>query len=366
MALNFYCGSPGAGKSYHVVKEVVIQALLNGKNIITNLPLKMGEIYKAFPQLVEQNNYVQVIAGERIKEIHKIVDAQKYAGWVIIIDEAHDYWPSNEAMKDEGFKTWLSQHRHKFQNIVMITQDFTNINKFVRSMVQERYEFEKNESRGSEKSYMQDFFLKQSKKRVDRKICKYEPEYFKFYRSHDVGLADAGFKEVRVGKKMNLLRKPMLIIVFSLIGCVVAFFSFFNKLSSSRDAAIEAEQEQVSAKNGSIGRGLTLSTNRPVGPLQPNKPLLQNLVGGSGGNGFDWCRGISFAGVGVSDGFTVKREIKGFSMAGGHANLNGAYIVTGAMIMPGKAVYFVKDSKRTVFKVEFESKRYSVGQEICL
>ena len=357
MALNFYCGSPGAGKSYHVVKEVVVTALLNGKNIITNLPLKMGEIHKAFPQLVEQNNYVRIINDEQVRDIHKIVDNDKYAGWIIIIDEAHNYWPSNEAMKDEDFKSWLSQHRHKMQNIVMITQDFTNINKFVRSMVQERYEFEKNESRGSEKSYMQDFFLKQSKKKVDRKICKYNPEYFKFYRSHDVGMAEAGFKEERVGKKMNLMRKPFMYAVGGVGLALVCIVFFFKSFAGS------VQDEPVEALN-------SVSSPQMIEPINnPRKVSVSSKLDRKVTRG--WCNNIMRVSAGVQG---MDRSLRvqtifgraGSTMQGGSVRLKGAFIVVGSIEMPLKSIYFVRDLDSIIFRLKVENSIYSVGEKICL
>jgi len=368
MALNFYCGSPGAGKTYHVVKEVVIQALLNKKNIITNLPLKTAEIYKAFPQLFEQANYIQIIKEDRIKEIHKIVDTDKYADWIIIIDEAHDYWPSNEAMKDDNFKSWLSQHRHKFQNIVMITQDFSNINKFVRSMVQERFEFEKNESKGSEKSYMQDFFLKQSKKRVDRKICRYDPKYYQFYRSHDVGMEEAGFKEERVGKKMNLMKKPFIMAIGGGCFAVIALFMLVSNIAGGMDG-----NEEI-IENRQVSRTEIMPVSSPVSRPKPEYLPIKKVSSGSIRSvpvavAVDWCRNVVRvrAGAGADEpGFTGKLGVNGFTMSGGSIDLKGAYTITGAMILPGKAIYFVKDLKRHVYKVEFVDNKYQVGENICL
>ena len=118
MAIQFYCGSPGAGKSYHVVRYVIIPALLQGRNILTNLPLKLKEIYLAYPDLNEAENYVEFVDNDKIKDLHKIVDSESYAKWLIVIDEAHDYWPSHEFIRDEGFRSWISLTKIQFQYLI--------------------------------------------------------------------------------------------------------------------------------------------------------------------------------------------------------------------------------------------------------
>jgi len=85
----------------------------------------------------------------------------------------------------------------------------------------------------------------------------------------------------------------------------------------------------------------------------------------------DWCLNVvrvrTWAGVGASTvSFDGEWGIKGFSMSGGAVDLKGAHTVTGSMLMPGKAIYFVQDLKSMVYKMVFDDERYSVGQNICL
>ena len=364
MALNFYCGSPGAGKSYHVVRYVIIPALQEGRNILTNLPLKLQEIYQAYPELKDQENEVRFIDKDKIENIHLEVDKQEYAGWLIVIDEAHDYWPSYKQIKNEDFRSWLSQHRHKFQDIILVTQDFTNVNRYIRTFIKERFEFEKNDVRGSSKSYMQDHFLKESKKRTKREIHRYNPIYFNYYHSHDIGLAGSGFKEQRTGKKINLMKIPFLM-TFGGVGLAVIGLIM---LVSNISGGMGSDSEEV--ENKTVSRPEIIPANSPKIEVLP----VKTVSGGSSSSitgpvAMNWCKNVvrSWAGVGADrQGIIGKLGINGHSMSGGTVELKGAYIVTGAMIMPGKAIYFVKDLKFSIYKVVFVDDKYGVGQKICL
>jgi len=44
MSVVAYTGLPGSGKSYGVVENVIIPCLQEGRPIVTNLPLKLGEL----------------------------------------------------------------------------------------------------------------------------------------------------------------------------------------------------------------------------------------------------------------------------------------------------------------------------------
>ena len=374
MALNFYCGSPGAGKSYHVVRYVIIGALKDGRNVLTNLPVKMDSILEAYPDLKNQDNELRMIENDKVKNIHRIVDSQEYAGWVLVIDEAHDFWPSEETIRDPDFKSWLSQHRHKLQDVIMITQDFENMSKYIRRLTKERFEFEKNDVRGSANSYMQDHFLKQSKKRTKREIHKYAAEFFEYYYSHDIGLAGSGFKEQRTGKKMNLMRKPVVMAIGGVGLALICIFLLFYSIGGSVGHAGETSQNEVNNRltidpiKDSIvpvdsGFSESLANSNELGYLPIKTPDI-------------WCKNVSrsSAGVGgmdISGNKFIPVEVNshvgiyGLTSFGGNIQLKGAYKVIGAIIIPKKAIYILRASDKDIYKIKLEENIYTVGQKIC-
>lgn len=344
MAIQFYCGSPGAGKSYHVVRYVILPALIAGRCILTNLPVKLKEIYEAYPQLKEQDNYLEFVEHKQIRDLHEIVDCEKYAGWLIVIDEAHDYWPSHNFIKEEGFRSWLSQSRHKMQDVILVTQDFANVAKFIRGLTKERWHFEKNDARGFSKSYMQDYFTGISKKRVTREIRKYDPEYFNYYDSHDTGLLGNGFQEVHVGKKMNIMKKPYWYLVVGVAFFLFGFNMFFSKGHS--------EELKTAGKSGSISKAKVLKSNhieegRSVAGLRAD---------------YGWCRTIVRIGAGKLD----YKGVKGFAFSGEDVILKGAFIVVGMIGSKNQNIYLLKGSNMSISRIKIPTKTYEVGQKICL
>jgi len=58
MPFDFYCGRPGSGKSYGVVENVIVPAFKQGRDVVTNLPLVVDELRKAFPESPTRLNMV--------------------------------------------------------------------------------------------------------------------------------------------------------------------------------------------------------------------------------------------------------------------------------------------------------------------
>lgn len=352
MALNFYCGVPGAGKSYHVVRYVIIEALKQKRNILTNLPLKLKEIYAAYPELSDQENVVEFIDNEKIEKLNLVVDCDKYIRWVIVIDETHDYWPSYKGITDEGFRSWISQHRHKFQDLVFITQDFSNVNKYIRTFTKERYVFQKNDSLGFGKTYMQDYFLDSQRKRANRVVRKYDPKFFAFYNSHDAGLAGSGFKEERVGQKINLMRKPFMLLLFGVVLSFVCVKAFYSKFSSDESPDIKS----VKAGNQ---KNLSISSKPQIVSRSPSSGSDEIP---SDNLSFAWCKNTARAGVGGQNykGILLKNR------SGREQQLKRAFVVVGIIGTFTDYIYLVKDQFGNVIRVKLKNDVYSISQHICL
>lgn len=388
MAVSFYCGSPGSGKSYHVVKEVIIPSLLEGRHVLTNLPLEVETIEKTYPELWDlvESGLLEKIEDKDIKDIHLQVDNKSYAGWLIVIDEVHKFWPSFNSLKDEALRSWLSEHRHKFQDLVLITQEYGNVSKFVRSMTEKRYQFEKNEDKGFKKSYMQDYYIGSSRKRSTREVHLYDKAFFKLYQSHDRGLWGRGFMEKRVGKKVNLLAKPMLILFagVSVIGFTgYQFISDLMKEDSPPDkvasvpneaqaVSVLSSNEELSSPGSNVFGAVSKDINQDF-LLASEKSKGSGLEMDSSKSSFspsdfdqvDWCLNTarSYAGVGAvkrKTGTTVK-----FSN-GREATLKGAHKVVGVIGVGSKEIYLLKPLAGPLVKGTIERSTYTVNQKICL
>ncbi|CAK0748123.1 hypothetical protein CCP3SC1AL1_1590005 [Gammaproteobacteria bacterium] len=96
MAIQYYCGRPGSGKSYGVIENVVMPALALNRPIYTNIPLNMAAIAEDYPEAyknitVFENEDLAGIAGDYLMTI---------VGAVIIIDECWRWWAAGARVND--------------------------------------------------------------------------------------------------------------------------------------------------------------------------------------------------------------------------------------------------------------------------
>lgn len=369
MSTLFYCGPPGSGKSYHVVKEVIIPSLKEGRKILTNLPVRLDVMETKIPELkfVEKMNFLEMIDEDKIRNIHEIVADPKgvYAGCLIVIDEAHNYWPTDEPIKNKDFKKWYTEQRHYFQDVVLLTQDFDNVHKFMRSITEKRFEYSKNADKGFENGYNEDYYIGKSKKRPVRTMHSYDKFYFQFYFSHSQSLAGKGLSEKRVGRKVNILFKYVLrlgIGVALFIGSMSIFFSRVNeKIESGKKAELKNSNEQRKSTKPNVG------TSSLVGSGEFKKvdiSVSKEFSNNGNANEVDWCRntGRSNAGIGA-----IRSSKNGFSLGNGYESyLKGAHRVVGVIKIGMKSIYIFKTLDGEIVKEAIFGSPYAVGQKVCL
>ncbi|MEK9629943.1 MAG: zonular occludens toxin domain-containing protein [Nitrospinota bacterium] len=373
MSTLFYCGPPGSGKSYHVVKEVIIPSLKKGRKILTNLPVRLDVLAAKIPELkfVEKMNFLEMIDEERIRNIHEIVADPKgiYAGCLIVIDEAHNYWPTDEPIRNKDFKKWYTEQRHYFQDVVLLTQDFDNVHKFMRSITEKRFEYSKNADKGFENGYNEDYYIGKSKKRPVRTMHSYDKFYFQFYFSHSQSLAGKGLSEKRVGRKVNILFKHVLRLGIGLaifIGSMSIFFSRMNeKIEAGEKTELENSKKDNSTNQQSSRSNVGVSS--PIGSGEFNKvniSLSQGLSGDGFEKVFDWCRNTnrSYAGVGA-----VTTPGTRFEIDNGHEfYLSGAHEVVGIIGVGSRSLYLLKTLSGELIKGKINGSPYRLGQKVCL
>jgi len=199
-----YLGLPGDGKSMSGVRRVVTELLEGERDIITNLPLEVGELesyiraqpggesvnvrdrifdleeaevrkfwlkrghgwwlrdieeadykknirpnlktvyrYRHGPAGVERKAICEVGAGE-LEELVRSgeVETGPVPGAVYVIDESQNFWPARSWQQTpSGLMFYLSQHRHVGDDCIFITQTESQVEKTVRNLVAEYWVF---------------------------------------------------------------------------------------------------------------------------------------------------------------------------------------------------------------------------------
>ena len=189
MAITAYCGLPGAGKSYEVVRGPILQAFKSGRPIWTNIRLD--------PALGA------TIAADDAQ--HWYLDAPP--GALVVIDECWRFWPSGLKADDieENKREFFTMHRHRVAadgqstDIILVTQDLGQVARFVRDLVERTYRCLKHSALGSRKHYRCDVYAGSvtgqnppKSQHVTSWQGRYDPKVFKLYQSHTLSRAPAG------------------------------------------------------------------------------------------------------------------------------------------------------------------------------
>ena len=119
--IYFLEGQVGSGKTYHMVNEIIIPNLKEGKRIYNNVPLRVDNIESEFFQLGYCLDRVFTLTQENFKTI--IQDPEKFSKSLFVIDECHDFFWSHKGLSDEQILKFFAMHRHHLCHIILASQD---------------------------------------------------------------------------------------------------------------------------------------------------------------------------------------------------------------------------------------------------
>jgi zona occludens toxin len=285
MALKFYGGTPGAGKSYEVVENVILPGLRAGRRIVTNIAglqyeamveylcergadeAKLGTIHKI--ELTEETaGKLGIIRGDG--EDAKLDSASIVQGGdIVVLDEIWRIWEDGKRMHADDVK-FLRMHRHVLNptthvscDVVIIAQDYGDVHRSVRRLVEERYVMTKHIALGMSKRYRVSVFAKGSRKAHVQYQKKYDPKVFALYKSHSMGTGDG--VEKSVDSRGNILKGAMFTIVLPLALIVggAGIWGVYHFLNPKQPEAKQSLQLAGAPRPGVVG---------PASPAAAPKP----------------------------------------------------------------------------------------------
>lgn len=248
MSIVLYTGLPGAGKSYSVVQYVLIPAAQEGRVIVTNVPLS-DDFASHF--------------GAVVRPVPSVDDAEGWRelppGAVICFDEAWRFFPSGvQANKiPEFIREAFSMHRHRVdsegrsQQIVLVTQQSSQLSRFVRDLVEQRFNMVKLTAVGVRKRFRVDVYdgaeVVESS-RVRQIFGSYSAEVWRWYRSHTAGENGAAVVDEKpVDRRGNLLLSGLVKfgIPFGIVAVLYGVYGMSQFFDGAYDPAIQREKEKV-------------------------------------------------------------------------------------------------------------------------
>lgn len=229
MAIEAYVGLPGHGKSYGVVEHVVLPSIMEGRHVVTNIPLEREDI------LADHG-----IPGSDITQLpedwFERPDMADFvpAGSVLILDELWRRWPSGLKANQASLadKSLLAEHRHRVDShgrsmrIVLVTQDLSQLSSWVRILIEQTYKMTKLTAIGSAKKYRVDIYLGAptgqsipKSKLIRQTFGQYKKEVYKYYSSATQSATGSVGDESNADKRGVIWRSPF--IIFSIVAPIL-------------------------------------------------------------------------------------------------------------------------------------------------
>lgn len=273
MSVFYYSGRPGAGKSYGAVEHLLIPAAKEGRAIVTNLALAPGfaEAFRAPVIPVPED-----VAGQAAA-----FWATLPPGCLVVIDEAWRFFPAGIAANKlpEQVREALTMHRHRLdeegrsQQWVLISQNPSQVSKFVRDLVEQHYRITKLSAVGAHTKFRVDVYegveLDETK-RIRQIFGSYSAEVWQWYRSHTLAVAGADqVDEQAIDKRGSIWRSGWVRFGFPAAALLLAFgvFQVFSFFGSFMGGGAEAAPAAGAAPSG---------VHQPK--AAPSSPIVQKVA----------------------------------------------------------------------------------------
>lgn len=276
MAIFIYIGVPGSGKSYEVVKSVIIPAYCKGRRIVTNiygLDVSKIESYCIKNKLVKEGvsfGDIVLISNERVLEpdFYPVRDSTTSfckPGDLVVLDECHRFYSTDKSLSSDA-KVFAAEHRHYADketgftcDLVLINQGLSTLPRFLRERVDTVFRMKKlNALPFSVNRYRVDVFEGAKitlSSRVTYYIRTYEKDVFPLYKSHDID----GAVESDVDGRKKLLKPVHFVLFFGVLFLFLYLLfqylmPFFNSSDTSKDDVkpqLESDKSNVADVNSS-------------------------------------------------------------------------------------------------------------------
>lgn len=181
----FHEGLPGSGKSYEAMARHIIPALQNGREVFAYIEginhAKVAEAAELPLERVEM--LLHQITREQVKEVYKHVRDNS----LVVLDEAQNFWPTQRQPLPEAITQFITEHRHRGLDILLMGQDMRDVHATWRRRVSQKVVFNKLDALGAEKRYSYVVFKATAPEKfakVTQGVTSYDTRYFGTYASH--------------------------------------------------------------------------------------------------------------------------------------------------------------------------------------
>lgn len=271
MAINAYVGLQGSGKTFEVVSSAILQAVADGRRVVTNIAgineLLIHEYLISKRQIKkEQLGKIIGISNDQINEAQFFPDEEKpelisivQGGDLVAIDEAWRFWGVDCGKLSHEHMQFFRMHRHYLHpktgvacDVVLMTQDITGLHRSVKNVIEFTFKMHKHKSLGFSKLYRVEIYegwKLNTKTRIDDRQKKYDSKIFPLYQSYSGGTGT----ERAIDARQNIFASAKLWgtvvgLLLVLLVCGLIVWRYFDPTSDTKK--VQRNQDQVSEVSG--------------------------------------------------------------------------------------------------------------------
>jgi zona occludens toxin len=232
MAIVAYTGVMGSGKTYEGVSTAALNALRQGRRVVTNISGFNYEAIRDYLGTLSDGSMlgpekVVVIPSKRVTEPHFFFDPDVEAesvvkpGDLVLIDEVWAFWGTDAKLPAEHMK-FFRMHRHYTEmgtgtssDLVIMIQDLSSLHRSIRGVLESTFKFTKMKTLGLSSAYRVEVYEGNRQRKatlVSASVKKYDKRIFPLYKSYDGGEG----KEKVVDDRQNLFRNKWFLLVMVL------------------------------------------------------------------------------------------------------------------------------------------------------
>lgn len=292
MAINAYTGLMGSGKSYEVVENVILPALVAGRRVVTNVAnLQIDKItdylidtLKADPDKIGQVVQVQnedITKPDFFPPEHPTEGAEPSVvrpGDLVVIDECWRWWSIGSKILP-AHMVFFRMHRHFVDpltdvtcDLVLVVQDIGDLHRQLKAVIENVYRMTKHKALGVSSRYRVDVYQgnKVTRSPIRSIQRKYNKAIFPLYQSYSHG--DGKGKEVAIDDRNNIFKSPLFRVLLPLLLVFAAFpvyflYRFFSPKPATDKPQASAQASAPLASKQAQGAPIP----SPAGPL-PDDP----------------------------------------------------------------------------------------------
>lgn len=280
MAISAYVGVPGSGKSYEVVKSVILPAIQSGRRVVSNVyGLNKEKIYQYLLKnnkklKEEQLGELIYVSNEQCLDPNFLPSMEEQdtfckAGDLIVIDEVWRIWGSDKDIP-KNHRSFIAEHRHFSHpdtgvtcDLVVINQDVAQIPRFIKDRIETTYRMQKHVSLGFHNRYRIDVFqgVKLFKSnRMNYYQEKYDNEIFELYKSYE----STNAKESVTDKRQSIFSSKKILLYMVITPVVIAVSAYFVYDYFNQYMQPEQKNNQIQQ-----GQGMSSGTTDSQVNVQP-------------------------------------------------------------------------------------------------